>query len=163
MDIESTLAERGARYGEFIEHAAIAQNLQEVMRATPGWQRLAVDQRQSLTVIADKIARILNGDPDYIDNWHDIRGYAQLVEKRLMPAEEVAVAPSLPVSESAVQSMAANCVRLARAHLDPNARYRVAIAHAGRLGANVRDYVRDNFGALDSAAIAAAYDAESRD
>lgn len=81
--IEATLAERGSRYGSFKEHAQIAQNLQDAMRNTPGWNNLAPDQKQALSVIADKIARMLNGDPDYIDNWHDIIGYAKLVEDRL--------------------------------------------------------------------------------
>jgi len=40
-------------------------------------------QRQALRVIVDKLARILNGDPDYIDSWHDLCGYATLVEQRL--------------------------------------------------------------------------------
>lgn len=82
-DIETTLAERGARYGSFKEHATIAQDIQDAMRKAPGWNKLAVDQKQALTVIADKIARMLNGDPNYIDNWHDIIGYAKLVEDRL--------------------------------------------------------------------------------
>ncbi|WP_208452990.1 DUF6378 domain-containing protein [Burkholderia gladioli] len=82
-DIDKTLAERGARYGEFKDHAVIAQALQDVMRAPAGWARLAPDQKQALTVIADKIARMLNGDPNYVDNWHDIIGYAKLVEQRL--------------------------------------------------------------------------------
>ena len=87
-DLASTLAERGARYGEFIEHAVIAQSLQSVMRGTDvihtRWDALAPDMQQALTVIADKIARILNGDPTYLDNWHDIQGYARLVEARLI-------------------------------------------------------------------------------
>ena len=83
-NIEATLAERGARYGAFRDHAVIAQNLQDSMRNTEGWNRLAPDQKQALSVIADKIARMLNGDPNYIDNWHDIIGYAKLVEDRLM-------------------------------------------------------------------------------
>lgn len=82
--IDATLAERGARYGEFHEHAVIAQGLQDTMRTAPGWQRLAPNQKQALSVIADKIARMLNGDPDYIDNWHDIIGYAKLVETKLI-------------------------------------------------------------------------------
>lgn len=82
-DINSTLDERGARYGQFIDHARIAQGLQDVMRREPNWATLEVDQRQALTVIADKIARILNGDPNYIDNWHDLAGYSILVERRL--------------------------------------------------------------------------------
>lgn len=83
MSIESTLEERGNRYGSFEHHAAIAQDLQDVMRSQEGWVALAPDQKQALTVIADKIARMLNGDPDYRDNWHDIVGYAKLVDDRM--------------------------------------------------------------------------------
>ena len=82
--INDTLAERGARYGSFIDHAAIVQNIMTIMTTLDGWKRLKPDQKQSLTVIADKIGRILNGDPDYVDNWHDIQGYAKLVEDRLL-------------------------------------------------------------------------------
>jgi len=32
---------------------------------------------------AHKIGRILNGDPNWSDSWHDIAGYAQLVANRL--------------------------------------------------------------------------------
>lgn len=81
-DLSSTLRERGDRYGDFSDHAVIAQDLQDVMRGTPGWAKLDASKRQSLTVIADKIARILNGDPEYRDNWHDIQGYAKLAEDR---------------------------------------------------------------------------------
>lgn len=48
-----------------------------------GWDRLSAVQKQALTVIADKIARILSGDPNYGDNWHDIQGYAKLAEDRI--------------------------------------------------------------------------------
>lgn len=34
-------------------------------------------------MIAHKIARILNGDPNYADNWHDIAGYATLIDLQL--------------------------------------------------------------------------------
>lgn len=81
-DVEQTLAERGARYGDFTDHAELAQSLQDIMRGAPGWQRLTPTKRQALTVIADKIARILTGDPEYTDNWHDIQGYAKLAEDR---------------------------------------------------------------------------------
>ena len=86
-NITTTLQERGSRYGDFAEHAYIAQSIQNVMRAAPGWTRLSCDEAQALTVIADKIARILNGDPHYTDNWHDIQGYAKLVEDRLNSGE----------------------------------------------------------------------------
>lgn len=91
MTIDKTLSERGGRYGDFTDHAKIAQEIQDAMRKAPGWNRLNAVQKQALTVIADKQARILSGDPNYHDNWHDIQGYAKLVEDRLPP---VAPAPA---------------------------------------------------------------------
>lgn len=98
MSIEQTLAERGARYGDFNDHARISQALQNAMRSaatsyrgeinTKEWDRLSDVQKQALTVIADKIARILSGDPNYADSWHDIAGYARLVEERLPKPKE---------------------------------------------------------------------------
>lgn len=89
MTVKNTLQERGNRYGDFTDHAEIAQDLQMNMRSTEGWERLDAVKRQALTVIADKIARILNGDPEYKDNWHDIQGYAKLAEDRChSPAPE---------------------------------------------------------------------------
>lgn len=97
--VEATLAERGARYGDFTDHAHIAQRLQSVMRGSDGsrWNALSAVQRQALTVIADKIARILTGDPNYTDNWHDIQGYAKLAEDRCVTAP--AVPPFVAKSE----------------------------------------------------------------
>lgn len=100
--VATTLAQRGSRYGDFTDHAKIAQSLQDVMRGnalaiegdkTTGyietnWDDLDPVKKQALTVIADKIARILSGDPNYDDNWHDIQGYAKLVEDRLPKSTE---------------------------------------------------------------------------
>ena len=91
MTIEATLKERGDRYGSFEHHAEIAQGLQDLMRAQEGWQRMAPDQKQALTVIMDKVARMLNGDPSYRDNWHDIVGYAKLVDDRMARTEAEAL------------------------------------------------------------------------
>lgn len=83
-DVQETLAERGKRYGDFRDHAGICQALKRVMKRADGWGRLNDAQMQALETIADKIARILNGDPNYGDNWHDIQGYAKLVEDTLV-------------------------------------------------------------------------------
>lgn len=82
-DIATTLAERGKRYGEFTSHASITQGLKDRMRLSPQWINLGQDQCESLEMIAHKIGRILNGDPNYADSWRDIAGYAQLVANRL--------------------------------------------------------------------------------
>ena len=81
--IETTLQQRGERYGRFEEHARISQLLKDACRALDGWERLSSDQRESIEMILHKLARIFNGDPNYDDSWRDIAGYAQLVCNRL--------------------------------------------------------------------------------
>jgi hypothetical protein len=83
--IDGVIAERSARYGEFVEHARIAQSIKREMQDSPKWEMLRDDQKEALEMIAHKIGRILNGDPNYADSWTDIIGYARLVEKRLLP------------------------------------------------------------------------------
>jgi hypothetical protein len=81
--IDATLDERGSRYGKFTGHAEITQRLKDAMRASPKWSQLKPDQAEALEMVQHKIGRILNGDPDYHDSWHDIVGYAKLVADRL--------------------------------------------------------------------------------
>lgn len=83
-NIDNTLAERGERYGEFESHAIVTQTIKEAMQVGDNWTALPDDMKECLEMIAHKIGRILNGDPDYIDSWTDIIGYARLVEKRLI-------------------------------------------------------------------------------
>lgn len=81
MGIEQTLEERGNRYGKFEEHAQIAMAIKNALRIFPEkFDRLPPVVAQAFDVIADKMARTLNGDPYYDDNYHDIIGYAKLVE-----------------------------------------------------------------------------------
>lgn len=82
--IDTTLAERGVRYGEFNQHAAVTQSMKLAMTATRNWATLPSDMKEALEMVAHKIGRILNGDPNYIDSWTDIIGYTRLVEKRLI-------------------------------------------------------------------------------
>ena len=79
VTVDSTINERGERYGKFNEGADIMQTLKNVMRETDGWERLTASQREALEMIQHKIGRVLNGDPTYDDNWRDICGYSQLV------------------------------------------------------------------------------------
>jgi Domain of unknown function (DUF6378) len=85
-EVERILSERGKRYGTFKSHARVAQGLKhvierELLNLKP--RPLDDDMKQALDVICDKIARIINGDENYVDNWDDIAGYATLVSKRL--------------------------------------------------------------------------------
>jgi hypothetical protein len=88
--IEEILEERGKRYGKFIDVAAatwaIQENLYEHMQLEK-LQSLSPDQSVALDMICHKLARIAVGDADYVDNWVDIAGYAQLVADRLQGVE----------------------------------------------------------------------------
>lgn len=77
MSIEKTLAERGARYGEFRDLSKISQEFKEVLNKHS--KNLGPLHKEALEMIIHKISRILNGDPNYDDNWRDISGFATLV------------------------------------------------------------------------------------
>jgi transposase len=83
--VGTILAERGTKYGNFIDHARITQDLKGVMGEflLDQGKRLDDDQIEALEMIFHKIGRILNGDPNYADSWIDIAGYATLVANRL--------------------------------------------------------------------------------
>lgn len=83
MDIEKVLEERGSRYGNFPDHAFITQNIKKAMKCSPNWAHLTPEQAECLEMIAHKVGRILNGDPNYKDSWVDIVGYTQLVVNEL--------------------------------------------------------------------------------
>lgn len=86
--VTATLQERGSRYGDFTDNAAYAQQLKRQLQTHPRWALLDATKREALEVIMQKTARILNGDPEYKDNWHDIAGYATLAEERCTTSSE---------------------------------------------------------------------------
>lgn len=81
LSISEVLDERGKSYGPFIGHARVTQAIKHAIFAHA--PVLEDDQREALEMIAHKIGRIINGNPDYVDSWVDIAGYAQLVADRL--------------------------------------------------------------------------------
>jgi hypothetical protein len=80
---EDVLVERGKRYGNYLEQTKISDALTTALVDGAGDKRLETDQEDALFMICVKMARIINGDPDYADNWRDIAGYATLVAERL--------------------------------------------------------------------------------
>lgn len=81
--VNDLLKERGTRYGKFTTHAELTQTLKSTMMFYPNWSILSADKKEALEMIAHKIGRIINGDPEYVDSWEDIAGYAQLVVNNL--------------------------------------------------------------------------------
>lgn len=81
--IDDILAERGSRYGSFKDHARITQQLKAMMMQGQSFRNMTASQWEALEMIAHKIGRIVNGDPNYEDSWDDIAGYAKLVADEL--------------------------------------------------------------------------------
>lgn len=80
--VEETLEERGDRYGQFTTQALISQSMKNRVRGGKSWDSMDYDMKEAIDMILHKVARIVNGDPYYMDSWHDIIGYATLIEKR---------------------------------------------------------------------------------
>lgn len=83
VSIDETLAQRGSRYGPFKRHAEISQELQRVVAHYGGYRKMSDSQCEAINMIMHKIGRVINGDPNYDDNWRDIAGYAQLIVDEL--------------------------------------------------------------------------------
>lgn len=82
-NIDSVLIERGKRYGKFKDHAFVTQAIKSSLFNSNPDLILDCDQKEALEMIAHKLGRIVNGDPNYADSWVDIAGYAKLVADRL--------------------------------------------------------------------------------
>jgi len=83
--VDNILNERHETYGYFINQATISQEFKKILfhELAARNKDLGPDQIEALEMILHKIARIVNGDENHIDSWHDISGYATLVADRL--------------------------------------------------------------------------------
>lgn len=80
--IKETLNQRQSQYGSFEDVAMITEQMVDVMRKGY-YENLAYNQKMALYMICSKMARIVNGDPNHKDSWHDIAGYATLIDNEL--------------------------------------------------------------------------------
>ena len=88
-DVDKTLDARAANYGLFKNGAALMQSLKRCLaeHAARHNKAFADDQWEALEMIVHKMGRIVNGNPDVVDHWVDIAGYATLVADRLQGRE----------------------------------------------------------------------------
>lgn len=84
-DVNKTLDTRAQSYGKFKDGAALMQAIKRELsaHAAKHSKTFADDQWEALEMIVHKMGRIVNGDPDVVDHWVDIAGYATLVADRL--------------------------------------------------------------------------------
>ena len=84
-NIDETLDARAQDYGKFKDGAALMQGIKRLLadHALRHNKTFADDQWEALEMIVHKIGRIVNGNPDKVDSWVDIAGYATLIADRL--------------------------------------------------------------------------------
>ncbi len=73
----SVLQERSATHGDFEHYAVISQRLKHALSGGTNWEAMDVVQREALEAVMGKLARIVTGDPNFIDHYRDIIGYTQ--------------------------------------------------------------------------------------
>ena len=82
-DINDTLDAREEEYGDYRELAWLLEGIMDTYSCSKNFLRMEPYQRVALYMDAMKTVRILNGNFDNIDSWHDKAGYAELVVKEL--------------------------------------------------------------------------------
>lgn len=83
-NVDETLRQRGSRYGSYSDVAALTVELFGALsKKMKGRQDFEPYHIEALHMICNKMARAVCGDPMYADNWHDIGGYAKLVENEI--------------------------------------------------------------------------------
>jgi hypothetical protein len=82
---DTILDTRATQYGTFADGASLMQAIKRTMadHAQKHGKTFADDQWEALEMIVHKMARIVNGNPDNVDSWRDIAGYAVLIADRL--------------------------------------------------------------------------------
>lgn len=85
MNVDDILNQRAQTYGPFKDLARVAVRLRRVIQEelSQRGKVLDPDMDEALSMICSKVARIINGDPNHVDDWADAAGYAQLIADRL--------------------------------------------------------------------------------
>ena len=86
--VSDTLKERQQQYGCFEDVAMVTRKIMNAIEWARGKDKLPEPHYEALHMIASKIARIVNGNCNSIDEWHDIGGYAKLIENLIGEDED---------------------------------------------------------------------------
>lgn len=81
--VVTTLAVRQHTHGDFSVVARVIQGMKEIAYSSPNYSDMPATHREAVDMIIHKLGRVLCGNANHADHWHDIQGYAKLVEDRL--------------------------------------------------------------------------------
>ena len=69
---------REKNHGTWHDNAEVMMGLLDVMHAAKNWKTLGRPRQASLTMMAAKLARILTGNPDFLDHLDDFPNYFRI-------------------------------------------------------------------------------------
>jgi hypothetical protein len=78
--LRDTLAARGKTYGPFEDQAILFDSLLSPALVPLMAAEVHPAYKAAVIMIAQKLSRLLSGDINHTDSWHDIAGYATLAE-----------------------------------------------------------------------------------
>jgi hypothetical protein len=83
--VGKVLDARAEQYGSFMQSSDTVIRIKSILHNVVARNEVLLypDQLQALDMIATKISRIVHGNPNHLDSWIDIAGYATLVADRL--------------------------------------------------------------------------------
>ena len=87
------LLDRSHTHGKFSDQARLSQEFKTTL-STFQKDNLSYPQREALEMILHKISRIVMGDPNFIDHWDDISGYAILIADDLKEQKDAVERPT---------------------------------------------------------------------
>jgi hypothetical protein len=88
MNSLELIAERQNTHGDFRQNGRVMQAIKDLLRTGPSWSAMEPFQREGVDMIAHKLGRIVCGDPNYLDHWDDIAGYATRVTTIIRSQQE---------------------------------------------------------------------------
>ncbi len=83
MAIQETIIERTNTHGEFKDQASIIWRTLAIWERSPNWVKLPPFMKEAMHMTLHKYGRVMVGDFEFVDHWHDVVGYNQLVVDRL--------------------------------------------------------------------------------
>ena len=97
MDIKDTLKARQKQHGDFNSHCSIERSLRDILDKNSA--KLDDVMYIGASMVIHKLARILNSGATHADTWHDIAGYAVLVERHVSEINAFEIQRQMEIDE----------------------------------------------------------------
>jgi hypothetical protein len=77
------LEARPKTHGDFAPGAKFVQTVMRAAQESPSWGQMTDVQKECFHHIAQKLQRVVCGDPDFADHWDDVAGYAKIAVREI--------------------------------------------------------------------------------